>query len=160
MDIRDRLSREEVELISRTVRRTPEVFIKVLGRGGQDPKAVGRHLAYLNRGGDVEIDPTTLAAPSCRLACHRSLSIVVTVARPTLAIGRTHERFATPSMCTVHAPQRLAPQPYWVPFRARVSRSTRSRGVSASTSTGRSFPFDLLRCNSRACSRNPERILL
>jgi len=53
---RDRLSQEEVELVSRTVRRTPEVMVKVLSRGGQELKAVGRHLAYLNRGGDLEIE--------------------------------------------------------------------------------------------------------
>ena len=33
--------------IARTVRRTPEVMIKVLSRGGQDLKAVRRHLEYL-----------------------------------------------------------------------------------------------------------------
>jgi hypothetical protein len=55
-DRRDRLSQEEIELISRTVRRTPEVMVKVLSRGGQDLKAVARHLGYLNRGGDVEIE--------------------------------------------------------------------------------------------------------
>lgn len=32
---RDRLSPEEVALISRTVNRTPEVVVKVLTRGGQ-----------------------------------------------------------------------------------------------------------------------------
>ena len=53
---RDRLSQEEIELIARTARRTPEVMVKVLSRGGQDLKAVGCHLAYLNRGGDVEIE--------------------------------------------------------------------------------------------------------
>ena len=53
---RDHLPQEEIELIERTVRRAPEVMIKVLSRGGQDLKAVGRHLAYLNRGGDVEIE--------------------------------------------------------------------------------------------------------
>jgi hypothetical protein len=53
---RDHLSQEETELIDRTVRRTPEVMVKVLCRGGQDLKAVGRHIAYLNRGGDVEIE--------------------------------------------------------------------------------------------------------
>jgi hypothetical protein len=53
---RDRLSQGEIELITRTVRRTPEVMVKVLSRGGQDLKAIGRHLAYLNRGGDVEIE--------------------------------------------------------------------------------------------------------
>lgn len=53
---RDRLSHDEVELIARTVGRTPEVMVKVLSRGGQDLKAVGRHVAYLNRGGDVDIE--------------------------------------------------------------------------------------------------------
>src|SRR6266403_1330042 len=53
---RDHLSQDEIELISRTVSRTPEVMVKVLSRGGQDLKAVGRHLAYLNRDGQVEIE--------------------------------------------------------------------------------------------------------
>jgi hypothetical protein len=53
---RDHLSREETELIERTVRRTPEVMVKVLSRGGQDLKAIGRHLGYLNRGGEVDIE--------------------------------------------------------------------------------------------------------
>ena len=44
---RDRLSRGEVELIARTAGRTPEVMVKVLSRGGQDLKAVRRHLDYL-----------------------------------------------------------------------------------------------------------------
>jgi hypothetical protein len=53
---RDRLSQSEIELISRTVSRTAEVMVKVLSRGGQDLKAVGRHFAYLNRDGEVEIE--------------------------------------------------------------------------------------------------------
>jgi predicted transcriptional regulator len=53
---RDHLSHEETELIERAVRRTPEVMVKVLSRGGQDLKAVGRHLDYLNRGGEVDIE--------------------------------------------------------------------------------------------------------
>lgn len=53
---RDRLSQDEIELIARTVRRTPEVMVKVLSRGGQDLKAIGRHLGYLNRGGELEIE--------------------------------------------------------------------------------------------------------
>lgn len=52
----DQLSQDEIELITRTVRRTPEVMVKVLSRGEQDLKAVARHLGYLNRGGDVEIE--------------------------------------------------------------------------------------------------------
>jgi hypothetical protein len=53
---RDHLSHDEAELIERTVRRTPEVMVKVLSRGGQDLKAIGRHLGYLNRGGEVDIE--------------------------------------------------------------------------------------------------------
>jgi relaxase-like protein len=53
---RDHLSQDEVELITRTVRQTPEVMVKVLNRGGQDLNAVGRHLGYLSRGGDVDIE--------------------------------------------------------------------------------------------------------
>jgi hypothetical protein len=53
---RDRLSPEKIALISRTVSRTPEVAVKVLTRGGQNMKAVRAHLAYLNRGGELEIE--------------------------------------------------------------------------------------------------------
>ena len=52
----DRLSPAEVELISRTVQRAPEVMVKVLTHGGKDLKSVQRHLAYLNRKGDLEIE--------------------------------------------------------------------------------------------------------
>src|ERR1700744_5120623 len=47
---------EEIQLLSRTVRRTPEVMVKVLTKGGGELKAVGRHLSYLNRGGELEIE--------------------------------------------------------------------------------------------------------
>lgn len=50
------LAQEEIQLLSRTVRRTPEVMVKVLTRGGRDLKAVGRHLSYLSREGEVEIE--------------------------------------------------------------------------------------------------------
>jgi Relaxase/Mobilisation nuclease domain len=53
---RDHLSQDEIELVSRTVRRTPEVMVKVLSRGGQDLKSISRHLGYLNRGGEVDIE--------------------------------------------------------------------------------------------------------
>lgn len=52
---RDRLS-SDIELISRTVHRVPEVMVKILTRGGQDLGAVRRHLDYLNRGGKLEIE--------------------------------------------------------------------------------------------------------
>jgi hypothetical protein len=50
------LVHEELQLLSRTVHRTPEVMVKVLTKGGGDLKAVGRHLSYLSRDGEVEIE--------------------------------------------------------------------------------------------------------
>ena len=53
---RDRLSPEEIENISLTVHRTPEVMVKVLTRGGQNLGAVRKHFQYLNRKGELEIE--------------------------------------------------------------------------------------------------------
>lgn len=53
---RERLSPAEIEHISLTVHRTPEVMVKVLTRGGQDTGAVRRHFEYLNRKGELEIE--------------------------------------------------------------------------------------------------------
>jgi hypothetical protein len=53
---RVQLTQEEIQLLSRTVRRTPEVMVKVLTKGGHDRKAVGRHLSYLSRDGEMEIE--------------------------------------------------------------------------------------------------------
>jgi hypothetical protein len=53
---RDRLSSVDIEHIRRTIDRTPEVMVKVLSKGGQDPKAVSRHLDYLSRRGDLELE--------------------------------------------------------------------------------------------------------
>ena len=53
---RDRFSGVQVALIARTVHRAPEVMVKVLTRGGQDARAVGRHLNYLSRDGDLELE--------------------------------------------------------------------------------------------------------
>ena len=53
----DRLSPAQVEQIARTVRRVPEVMVKVSG-GGTSPKAVAAHLQYIDRHGklDLELD--------------------------------------------------------------------------------------------------------
>src|SRR6202050_477969 len=56
---RDRLSTAEVQQIARTVRRTPEVMVKVLSRGGQDLGAVRRHLDYLRLRDDGELELET-----------------------------------------------------------------------------------------------------
>lgn len=44
---RDRISVAEREHIVRTIRRTPEVMVKVLSKGGQDLRAIRRHVDYL-----------------------------------------------------------------------------------------------------------------
>ena len=53
---RDRLTPAEIETITRTVHRTPEVMVKVLNRGGQNLGAVVGHLDYLTRKGELEIE--------------------------------------------------------------------------------------------------------
>ena len=53
---RDRLSPAQVELIARTVHRTPEVMVKVLNRGGMGFRAVARHIDYLTRKGELVIE--------------------------------------------------------------------------------------------------------
>lgn len=53
---RDRLSPPEIELISRTINRSPEVMVKVLTRGAQHLRGVRRHLEYLDRKGELEIE--------------------------------------------------------------------------------------------------------
>lgn len=56
---RDRLSQAELQQITRTVRRTPEVMVKVLSRGGQDLGSVRRHLDYLCLRDDGELELET-----------------------------------------------------------------------------------------------------
>src|SRR3984885_3655052 len=56
---RDRLSPAEVQQITRTVQRTPEVMVKVLSRGGQDLGAVRRHFDYLRLRDDGELELET-----------------------------------------------------------------------------------------------------
>jgi hypothetical protein len=53
---REAFSPAQIEYIARTVRRAPEVMVKVLTQGGQGLKAVARHCAYLARDGEVEIE--------------------------------------------------------------------------------------------------------
>src|SRR6266446_2685068 len=62
---------------------------------------------------------------------------------PTADTGRTHERVAAPSKCTVHAPQALIPQPYFVPVILSSSRKTQRSGVDGSTFTSRRWPLTL-----------------
>jgi hypothetical protein len=51
-----RLTPAQVEQIRRTARRTPEVVVKVLPRASNDLKAVGKHLDYIGRNGELELE--------------------------------------------------------------------------------------------------------
>lgn len=53
---RDHLSPTEVAQISRTVRRVPEAVVKVLPRGSSNIAAVGRHIEYIGRKGELELE--------------------------------------------------------------------------------------------------------
>lgn len=53
---RDRLSPEELALIGRTVRRTPEVMVKVLSKDSNNLRSVARHLNYIARDGDLQLE--------------------------------------------------------------------------------------------------------
>ena len=52
---RDRFTAAQLEYIRRTVRRTPEVMVKVTG-GGRTIAGVRAHLAYLSHAGEAEIE--------------------------------------------------------------------------------------------------------
>jgi hypothetical protein len=55
-DTRGRLTPVQLEQIQRTVRRTPEVVVKVLPRASNDLKAVGKHVDYIGRKGELELE--------------------------------------------------------------------------------------------------------
>jgi hypothetical protein len=52
----NKLTLTQVEQIRRTVRRTPEAVVKVLPRASNDLKAVGKHLDYIGRNGELELE--------------------------------------------------------------------------------------------------------
>ena len=52
---RDHFSRAQIEQLIRTVSRVPEVMVKVSG-GAKSPGGVIKHLAYIDRQGELEIE--------------------------------------------------------------------------------------------------------
>jgi hypothetical protein len=50
------LSISEIKLVTRTVGRTPEVMLKVVNKGSSSPAGVGRHVGYIGRQGEVELE--------------------------------------------------------------------------------------------------------
>jgi hypothetical protein len=53
---RDRLTPAELALIGRTVRRTPEVMVKVLSKDSNNLRSVARHLNYIGRYGELGLE--------------------------------------------------------------------------------------------------------
>src|SRR5262245_43977567 len=69
---------------------------------------------------------------------------MVTIFLPAAVVAAARqERFGTPSISTVQAPQAPTPQPYLVPVNARRSRSTSSNVSEAETSRRWSAPLML-----------------
>src|ERR1019366_2503195 len=77
-----------------------------------------------------------------------SPSMVIIGAAPTSPTWTEHERSGSPPRNTIHAPHCAIPQPNFVPVRPSSSRSTQSKGVSASTSTSYFLPFTFRTCIS------------
>jgi hypothetical protein len=53
---RDHLSPGEIQQVARTVRRTPEVMVKVLPKSANTLAAVRKHLGYLGRRGELDLE--------------------------------------------------------------------------------------------------------
>jgi hypothetical protein len=53
---RDRLSPSEIAQIARTTQRVPEAMVKVLSKGATTSRAVKKHLDYIGRYGEVELE--------------------------------------------------------------------------------------------------------
>jgi hypothetical protein len=53
---RDRLSPAEIAQIARTVRRVPEAVVKVLSRDSSNFASISRHVGYIGRYGDLELE--------------------------------------------------------------------------------------------------------
>ena len=53
---RDHLSPGEIQQVARTVRRTPEVMVKVLPKSANTLTAVRKHLVYIGRKGELDLE--------------------------------------------------------------------------------------------------------
>src|ERR1700722_6457694 len=67
--------------------------------------------------------------------------MVVIFLPATLDMGVTHDRAASPSICTVQAPHSAMPHPNFVPVMLRVSRNTQRSGIWGLTSTVCGWPL-------------------
>src|ERR1700681_1773767 len=67
--------------------------------------------------------------------------MVVIARSPIEPTGKTQDRTALPSTCTVQAPHCAIPQPNFVPVSPKTSRRTHSKGMLAGASTFFSSPL-------------------
>jgi Relaxase/Mobilisation nuclease domain len=63
-----RLTTAQLDFIQRTVRRTPEAVVKVLPRASNDFMAVGKHMDYIGRKGELELETDDGESLSGRIA--------------------------------------------------------------------------------------------
>jgi hypothetical protein len=100
---RDRLSSAHIAGISRTVRRTPEVMIKMLNQGGQGLGAVARHFKYLDRDGELPIetdDGESLKGKGASAALIDDWDLKLETNRPPTADHKPRQAGRTRSWCT------------------------------------------------------------
>jgi hypothetical protein len=64
----DRLTPSQIEQIRLTVNRAPEAVVKVLPRSSNDLKAVGKHINYIGRRGNLELEGDDGERPQGRVA--------------------------------------------------------------------------------------------
>ena len=98
---RDRLSPAHIGFIARTVRRTPEVMIKMLNQGGRDLGSVARHLQYLARDGDVPIetdDGDPLKGKGVPAALIKDWDLELDAKRPSTADHKPRETGKQPKL--------------------------------------------------------------
>jgi len=87
---RDRFALAELEIIARTVHRTPEVMVKVLTRGSKTLGGVQRHLDYLSRKGELAIetdDGQELKGKGVETGLLLEWDLDLDEARPTFNLG-------------------------------------------------------------------------
>ena len=98
---RDRLSSAHIAFIARTVRRTPEVMIKMLNQGGRDVGSVARHLKYLDRDGELLIetdDGEPLKGKGAPAALIKDWDLELDAKRPPTADHRPRQAGEAPKL--------------------------------------------------------------
>ena len=141
-EMRDRFSPAQIDQISRTVRRTPEVMVKVTG-GGTGRDAVAAHFGYISRRGALEIETDEgerIARPDEQKRLlddwHLELS-AGQYRRQTKAVPRDDRRNLFTTSCFPCRRRRLRTK-YWPPRGNSLARSSRNTATPWSCTPTRS----------------------